>query len=79
MSYSRWSESKWYSYWDVASGETLDEQVFTVCGEAQFTYRELKDDLPGCLRLIDGDEELVRYIQQWFADVEAEFAPGKAK
>lgn len=73
MSYSRWSESKWYTYHDVASGETLDDQVFTVCGDGQFTYRELKDDLDACMKLIDGDDELKGYVKQWFEDMEREF------
>lgn len=75
LSYSRWSHSKWYTYHDTASGDTLDNQVFTICGDGSFTYRELKDDLETCMKRVDGDEELVGYVKEWFEDMESEFKP----
>ena len=41
MSYSRWSNSVWYTYADVGGG-------FTVCGERNFSNEEL-EDIEGCL------------------------------
>src|SRR6478736_4517575 len=52
MSYSRWSDSRWYTYWSVSSGPTKDEQLFSICLDGGFTYKELKDDLEGCLNII---------------------------
>ena len=55
MSYSRWSNSFWYTYWSSESGETRDEQVFEICDLAcplSFTYAELKGDLTSCLQVV---------------------------
>lgn len=42
MSYSRWSDSVWYTYADVNGG-------FTVCGHKTFSDQELKD-LEKCIQ-----------------------------
>ena len=50
MSYSRWSNSIWYTY-NSSSLENYirDEQVFTICMVYSFTYKELKHSLEECL------------------------------
>lgn len=67
MSYSRWSNSVWYTYADVAGG-------FTVCGEKNFTDEELRD-IRKCLGFFKGRgyteselKELERYMRQYLED-----------
>lgn len=50
MAYSRWSNSRWYTYWSINSGDSKDSQVFQVCSVKGFTYRELKEDMSKCIR-----------------------------
>jgi hypothetical protein len=67
VSYSRWSNSVWYTYSDVNGG-------FTVCGEKNFTDIELKD-IPKCLSFFDGKgyspeeiSELRGYMEDYVED-----------
>ena len=60
MSFSRWSNSIWYTY----NSSSLDnhkrnEQVFTICMVSSFTYKELKEDIELCLNLACHKEQLV--------------------
>lgn len=84
MSYSRWSDSVWYTFWSAsASGETIETQAFEVCGEKTFYYPEIKNDVYECLKSLNtGSEkpytndqlwELREYMLQWLRDVEREF------
>ena len=65
MSYSRWSNSVWYTYADMAGG-------FTVCGEKNFSDEELKD-IDKCIQFFrDKNEyteeqllELKGYMQRY--------------
>jgi hypothetical protein len=52
MSYSRWINSFWYTYWACPAEEykdSRDAQRFDICGIKSYTYKELKDDLDGCI------------------------------
>lgn len=70
MSYSRWSNSVWYTYADVDGG-------FTICGERNFTDEDLKD-IPKCIdffRQRDGNtytedelQELEEYMRMYVKD-----------
>ena len=46
MSYSRWSDSKWYTYWSTASGPLKEDQILCLwysmdmCKD--WTYQQLK-------------------------------------
>lgn len=78
MSYSRWSNSVWYTYWSAKSGDTRDTQVFTVCWEKDFTYKELKENLDACAECFFAKgyrdkniEELKGYMKEFIEDVEA--------
>lgn len=74
MSYSRWSTSTWYTFHSASSGDTLDTQIFEVCGDGCFTYRQLKDDIELCLDKCEalGDErkELRGYMLAFISDME---------
>lgn len=72
MSYSRWFNSKWYTFWDVAKAriKIKDEQMFTICSVRSFTYAELKKDLDWCVKVVDGDFELKGYMKEFINDIE---------
>ena len=54
MSYSRWSNSKWYTFWasffEDDSIKRID-QIFRICTVRSFTYKELKEDIDKCIVL----------------------------
>lgn len=52
MSYSRWSNSRWYTYWHATDSRYADEQLLSVDCDFAFSYMELKDDIEGCLRKV---------------------------
>ena len=52
MSYSRWSNSVWYTYDSSSLDNNIrDDQCFTICTVASFTYKELKEDMEKCLNV----------------------------
>jgi len=90
MSYSRWSNSCWYTYWDSgASGDTKEAQVFTVKSglrELKMSYQELENDRQGFMDEVyvtfegmqeDELAELEDYIDAFMWDVEEDFGEGR--
>jgi hypothetical protein len=62
MSYSRWLTSSWYTYWACPHKDhehERDAQRFDICGIKSYTYKELKDDLDGCI------EDLKAYMAEY--------------
>lgn len=59
MSFSRWSDSVWYTYWQGGSSNKREEQSFTICSVSSFTYKELKEDIELCLNLVCHKQQLV--------------------
>jgi len=49
MSYSRWSNSRWYTFWHASSGKTKNTQIFEICDVASFTYKDLKENAQKCV------------------------------
>jgi len=53
MAYSRWSNSRWYTFWCVhpTDSKKRNEQIFEICDfpTISFTFKELSDNLPECL------------------------------
>lgn len=80
MSYSRWSNSPWYTFWNANSGPTRGEQILSLWygmdHVRDWTYEELKrmdiQDLtieyPGVPH--DALLEAKKYIDAFIADVE---------
>jgi hypothetical protein len=80
MSYSRWSNSVWYSYWSCYSGPVVKEQVLCLLHRngkrRDWTLEELLD-----LRVVDIQayydcpiteaEEAGTYIEQFITDMSA--------
>ena len=55
MSYSRWSNGYWYCFYSSNSGDTRDTQLFEICDIGHpmvFSYKELTDDIDGCLEKV---------------------------
>ena len=65
MSYSRWGNSFWYTYWVVAPGEeTRDNALFDVCGVALFTAKELREDMDICLGEVKDSRRMAEGIEE---------------
>lgn len=89
MSYSRWSNSAWYTYWNASSGKSIDTQVLTVHYSMDqrwsYIYGDSVDDFlfdvaedirnNNEIAEVKLDElvELRGYIQLFNQDVEEEF------
>ena len=87
MSYSKWLDSKFYTYW--AANNTVygkEDEVFLVHNDLEsyrgFTYTECKgimDDtlkIKGKLNFVDNDEEaeeLQKYMKQFIENVDNEY------
>lgn len=55
MSYSRWSYSYWYTFHAGGHGgepENRDNAIFEICTVTEFTAKELRDNLNGCLKKV---------------------------
>ena len=80
MSYSRWMDSRWYTYWDAGSGQTKDEQIFHICMEGSFTYAELAKDVDACLDKVCAEAtkaercELLSYMLCFMEEMEGIFS-----
>ena len=86
MSYSRWGESRWYTYWaSYCEKFSRDEQEFVVCTVGDATYGEMVTDFEAVVKWLvarcieerehpplSGEiEELRGYMREFMADVEA--------
>jgi len=68
MSFSRWSNSCWYTYADVAGG-------FTICGVLNLSDEEILNSIDACIEKVknvtensytqEEYQELKEYIQQY--------------
>lgn len=65
MSYSRWSRSKWYTWWDTSSGENKEDQVVAVwhidsqkrgIDATHLTYRDVQFNRGNILKSILEDD-----------------------
>ena len=83
MSYSRWSFSVWYSFWnDASSGKSKDEQVLSLWylldKTIDWTYPELLDVTAEDVQRrydceIEDAEEAMTYINEFIKDVNKEY------
>jgi len=86
MSYSRWLSSIWYTFWCSTEFPFRDDQIFEICAIKSFTYKQLKQDINGCLKIAyeianndlkDGCtkkqlKELKGYMKEFIKDVESD-------
>jgi len=83
MSYSRWSFSVWYSFWNGAnSGKSKDEQILSLWYSMDKTidweYDDLLEvtakDIQKCYNCeIEDAEEAMNYINEFIKDVDKEY------
>ena len=83
MSYSRWSNSFWYTYYVCSYSYERDEQAFDICGVRCFYYKELKENKESALTEVkklcpEATEkelqELKGYMEEFLVDVEHDIA-----
>ena len=53
MSYSRWSNSSFYTYWCSSDAKCKEDELFDICGVKMFIYSELNTDIEKCLKEIE--------------------------
>jgi hypothetical protein len=86
MSYSRWSTSKFYTYWNSTSVYDKEDEIFMCHTDIQryygFTYAECKVfienfvAIKGKINEINDDEEAIElqgYIKQFIKSVDTEY------
>ena len=83
MSYSRWSFSVWYSFWNSASsGKSKDDQVlslwYSMDKTIDWTYPELLDVTAEDVQrryncVIEDAEESMDYIKKFIKAIDIEF------
>lgn len=82
MSYSRWSYSKWYAFWNADSGNNKNEQILSLWfsrGEViNWTYEELLEMTVSDIQRIYGcnlqdAEEAMLYVRQFIDQVNGEY------
>ena len=86
MSYSRWLNSKFYTYWCISEAKNKNDEMFIVHSDLKvyqkFTYVECKEliesriKLKGRMNSIDNDEEaeeLQNYMKRFITDVDKEY------
>ena len=87
MSYSRWSYSAWYSFWNSASsGSSKDEQVLSLWYSMDKTIDWFYSDLINVTAEdihkvyeceIEDAQEAMTYVNRFIKDVENEFESEK--
>ena len=82
MSYSRWSNSAWYTFYNASSSEFREEQVLSLWYSMNtcydWTYEKLLDFTPEFLIKeyecsSDEASEAMEYIESFLKDVEKDF------
>ena len=88
MSYSRWGNSYWYTYWHVYTGEDVENRnnaILDICCVMSFTADQIRKNINLCLGLVKekepkGDiEELRIYMKRFLNDVDDFFDDKKQK
>jgi len=88
MSYSRWGNSYWYTYWQVQSEDTenCDTAVLCICRfeeDITFTAKQLRESLDKCISTVimkdkraseEEIDELATYMIKFLTDVEEEYS-----
>ena len=82
MSYSRWGNSYWYTFYCVypeEGRETKDNALFDVCMIATFTAKDLREDMDSCIEIVSKKDpyatkeqlgELRIYMSEFLKDVD---------
>jgi len=87
MSYSRWGNSYWYTYWQVSEEEFENSDTAVFCiyrfdGDITFKAKRLREQLNKCIDTVrlkernaseEEIEELTTYMIKFLEDVEEEY------
>ena len=89
MSYSRWIDSKFYTYWNNTDVYDKNDEIFICHTDIQryyaFTYTECTryinsiTSIKGKINEVDDDiqaKELQKYMKQFIQDVDKEYEDG---
>jgi len=49
MSYSRWLNSIWYTFWRASDATCKEDEIFCICGVTDIKYKDMREDLEGCI------------------------------
>ena len=49
MSYSRWTNSLWYTYWLAGDVDSKEDEMFDICTVKILKYSEMKDNIYGAI------------------------------
>lgn len=91
MSYSRWINSYWYTFWKYSKDESYDTATFCICrfdGDINFTAKQLRKQFEKCIDTIKMKErkaseeeidEVAGYMSKFLKDVEEEYGIKKRK
>ncbi len=90
MAYSRWTESRWHTFWCGSAGWKKNKEIFSVCGVAEFEYAVVKKNTAACAESCRSKEneavhfdgpatdqeikELEGYMRTWLKEVDAHYA-----
>ena len=86
MSYSRWGNSRWYTFWcgvqPEGQKENKDNTIFSICGLINFSSKDIRDDIDVCLSVVSKKdpkasrselEELRTYMEEFLLDVDNDY------
>lgn len=84
MSYSRWSNSKWYTFWEADDVLEKEQEKFCICEIDEniiFTYKEISSNIDDCLKKVSKQskcsdkelKELKTYMKRFKMDVDDEY------
>ena len=91
MSYSRWGNSYWYTFWHTQdeTTENYDTATFCICSfkkDITFTAKQLREQLERCIDTVrikdrraskEELEELKIYMNKFLIDVEKDYGNGR--
>jgi hypothetical protein len=87
MSYSRWSNSFWYTYWTGPIDR--DKAQFEICGVKIFTAKQIRENIEACLAAVNKVDfgprqpttsemaELRGYMEEFLREVDERFPAPK--
>jgi len=91
MSYSRWGNSYWYTFWLSKPEENYDTATFCICrfgGDTNFTAKQLREQFEKCVDTVrmkerkaseEEIEEVSSYMYKFLRDVDKEYGIRKRR
>ena len=82
MSYSRWGNSHWYTFWLAQEDEDYDTATFCICSLTQFKAITIREQFDECINIVRSmDEkasdaeinELRGYMRSFLEEVDSKY------